>query len=141
VEESTIPDLCVLTIERRTLPGETVADVENDIAALLAGCRILDPELVVSSRTTLAREPFETSADSPIVAGVVAAAGRALGRPVQTGGVSYWADSALIAAAGIPTVLFGPAGDGAHADVEWVDLPSVLACARTLTATAVDFCS
>jgi acetylornithine deacetylase len=140
VEESTIPALCVLTIERRTLPGDTTADVERDVASLLADCRTLAPDLVVNSRTTLARHPFEASPDSAIVESLAAAATRTLGHPAQFGGVSYWADSAFISASGIPTVLFGPSGDGAHAAVEWIDLPSAVACARTLTATAVDFC-
>jgi acetylornithine deacetylase len=138
--ESTIPASCVLTVERRTLPGETPADVERDIAALLADCRTADPALEVSSRTTLARDPFETSADSLIVRSLAAAAEHTLGRPAAIGGVSYWADAAFISAAGIPTVLFGPGGDGAHADVEWTDLPSTVACARTLAAAAVDYC-
>jgi acetylornithine deacetylase len=140
VEESTIPALCVLTIERRTLPGETAADVERDITSLLADCRTQAPDLVVNSRTTLARDPFETSPESAIVRCVAAAAARTLGGPAQIGGVSYWADSAFLSASGIPTVLFGPSGDGAHAAVEWIDLPSTVACARILTATAVDFC-
>jgi acetylornithine deacetylase len=54
-EESTIPDRCTLTVERRTLPGETVEAVERDIAELLDRCRAADPALRVSSRTTLAR--------------------------------------------------------------------------------------
>lgn len=140
VEESTIPASCVLTVERRTLPGETLVDVERDIAALLARCRTADPALEVNSRTTLARDPFETSADSVIVRSLAAAAEQTLGRAATTGGVSYWADAAFISAAGIPTVLFGPSGDGAHAEVEWVDLPSTVACTRTLTAAALDFC-
>ncbi|MEO6500391.1 MAG: M20/M25/M40 family metallo-hydrolase [Jatrophihabitantaceae bacterium] len=138
--ESTIPASCVLTIERRTLPGETLADVESDVEALLAGCRAADAGLQVSARTTLAREPFEVSAGSDIERTVVAAAERTLGRAVSIGGVSYWADAAFLSAAGIPTVLFGPSGDGAHAAVEWTDLPSTVACARALTATAIEFC-
>src|SRR5215470_4830988 len=62
-EESTIPDKCVLTIERRTLPGESVQDVEREIADLLDACRTADPELQVAARTTLARPPFETTDD------------------------------------------------------------------------------
>ena len=54
--------------------------------------------------------------------------------------MSYWADSAFISAAGIPTVLFGPDGDGAHAEVEWVSIPGTIACAQVLTAAARDFC-
>jgi acetylornithine deacetylase len=140
LEESTIPDRCTLTIERRTLPGETVADVEHDIAELLTRCRHADPELAVTSRIPLAREPFETAATEPIVGTVIEAAGEVLGRTVDAVGVSYWADSAFLQAAGIPTVLFGPDGDGAHATVEWVSLPGVIACTQTLTATARAFC-
>lgn len=139
-EESTIPDRCTLTVERRTLPGETVQDVAGEIAELLARCRTADPELQASSRTTLARPPFEIADDQHIVQAVAAAATRTLGQPAQLAGVSYWADASLIAAAGIPTVLFGPDGDGAHATVEWASLPGTVACARTLTAVAEDFC-
>lgn len=140
LEESTIPDRCTVVIERRTLPGESVDDVERDVAELLDRCRVADPELDVRSRTLLARDPFETVAGEGIVETVAEAASEHLGAPAEIGGVSYWADSAFISAAGIQTVLFGPDGDGAHAEVEWVSLPGTLACARTLTAAATTFC-
>ena len=140
LEESTIPDTCVLTVERRTLPDETTADVEADIAVLLTDCRTADPDLVASSRTTLARDPFETDPSAVIVGTVCDAAAQVLGRPADIVGVSYWADSAFISGAGIPTVLFGPGGDGAHADVEWVSLTDTGACTRALTAAAIAFC-
>jgi acetylornithine deacetylase len=139
-EESTIPDRCTLTVERRTLPGETLADVEREVAMVLDRCRSGDPELEVTSRTTLYRDAFEVSSDEPVVQAVTSAAAAALGRAPAIGGVSYWADSALFAAAGIPTVLFGPGGEGAHADVEWVSLDDTIACVRTLVAAAGDFC-
>ena len=134
-EESTVPDLCVVTIERRTLPGESVADVERDVADLLASC-----DVTATSRTTLAREPFETDEDHGFVGEVLDAVGGALGRPAELAGASYWADSAFLSAAGIPTVLFGPPGDGAHAEVEWVGLEGTVECARALVATAKGFC-
>ncbi len=139
-EEPTIPERCVLTVERRTLPGETAADVERDIADLLAACRVADPELKTRTRTTLHRAPFETDADAEIVRVLTSAASGVLGRPCEPTGVSYWADSAFLAEAGIPTVLFGPDGDGAHAEVEWVSVPGTIACARVLTAAAIEFC-
>lgn len=140
LEASTIPDRCTFIVERRTLPGETADDVERDIGELLTRCRAADAELVATSRTLLVREPFETEAEQVIVGLVARAATDTLGRPVDVAGVSYWADSAFISAAGIPTVLFGPDGDGAHAQVEWVSLPGTVACARTLTAAATTFC-
>lgn len=140
-EESTIPDKCVLTFERRTLPGETVATVEADVQALLNRCRAADPDLVVTARTTLARDPFQTPPEAALVATMTDATTRVTGTPAETVPVSYWADSAFIAAAGIPTVLYGPDGDGAHADVEWVSLSGTRTCADVLTAAAIDLCT
>jgi acetylornithine deacetylase len=141
LEESTVPDRCVLTLERRTLPGETTEDVERELADLLRECRAADPELVASSRTTLARDPFETAASAPIVTQTAEAVAAITGRPATVTGMSYWADSGFISAAGIPTVLFGPGGDGAHAEVEWVSLADTVACTRVLTEVAGSFCT
>jgi acetylornithine deacetylase len=48
-------------------------------------------------------------------------------------------DSALFGAAGIPTVIYGPAGAGAHSAEEWVDTASLGRVAATLVATADRF--
>ena len=53
----------------------------------------------------------------------------------------FWADSALLSAAGIPTVVFGPAGEGAHAVEEWVDLASAERCAEIYSAVARELCA
>ena len=49
-------------------------------------------------------------------------------------------DAVLFAAAGIPTVNYGPSGAGAHEAVEWVDLDSVVSSAQVLAETARRFC-
>ena len=55
--------------------------------------------------------------------------------------VPFWADSALLAGAGIPTVVYGPSGEGAHAAVEWVDVASAERCAAVYAAVARQFCT
>jgi acetylornithine deacetylase len=135
--ESTIPDRCVFTVERRTLPGETLEHVERDIADLLQRCRPADPRLTVSARTVLHRPPMETHPTAPIVQALAAAAGPATTRAPM----SYWADSAFLAAKGIPTVLYGPEGEGAHADIEWVSLTGTSTVTAVLTRLAREFCS
>jgi acetylornithine deacetylase len=139
-EMATIPDHVLLSVERRTIPGETQATVEAEVEAVLDACRAADPALRATGRITLARDPFEIDAGHPFVAVVRDAAARVLGASPVIDGLSFWADSAFTAAAGIPTVLFGPAGEGAHADDEWVSARSVVACADVLTATARAFC-
>src|SRR5262249_13575742 len=69
-------------------------------------CRDADAALTAGARTTLARDPFETSPDEPIVQAVQRAAPGARGG--APAGVSYWADSAFIAAAGIRPYCSGP---------------------------------
>ena len=141
VELSSYPAHCVVGLERRTLPGDTAASVAGELDALLDRCRAADPGLVAEHRTLLVREPFEVPAGAEIASAVGAAAEAVTGAPRPVTGASYWADAAFIAAAGIPTVMFGPAGEGAHALEEWVDVASTEAVAETLTAVARRFCA
>ena len=141
IERSSYPPSCTLELERRTLPGETPADVEAELAALLDRCRAADTRLTVASETLLVREPFEIDPGAPLVGALGEAAASVLGRPPRIGGASFWTDAAFIAAAGIPTVLFGPGGAGAHAAEEWVSLAGTSAVARTLTELARRLCA
>ncbi len=135
VEFSTYPGRCLLTGERRTIPGETTDAVLHELVELLerAGREVENFE--ASARVSFARDPFEVPEDDPIVELVKHHAGA-----VGVVGVPFWTDAALLAGAGIPTVVFGPEGEGAHADVEWVDLASVERCAEVLLAVAREFC-
>ena len=64
-----------------------------------------------------------------------------LGKTPEIVGVPFWTDAALFAAAGIPTVVFGPGGAGAHEQTEWVDLDDVERTAEILLRTALEFCA
>ena len=63
---------------------------------------------------------------------------RRRGRTPRAVGAPYWMESALWEAAGIPTVVCGPAGGGLHADDEWLDLGQLGDYVAALTATLVD---
>jgi acetylornithine deacetylase len=138
-EMATLPDRCLLSVERRTLPTETAETVLAEIEAVLADCGAADPALDATARVTLARDPFEIPADHPFVALVRNATARATGTTPELVGLSFWADSAFTGAAGIPTVLLGPPGEGAHADDEWVSVSGTNACTRALVEIAKEF--
>ena len=137
-EFSTYAARCQLTIERRTLPGETEAAVMGEIESLLDLLRT-DPTFQATARPLLTRNAFEVPADAAIVEAVRAAAGR-LGRVPQHIGKPFWMDSAILADAGIQTTIIGPKGGGAHTAEEWVDLQSLAALAEILVESASEYC-
>jgi acetylornithine deacetylase len=140
-EPSTYPDRCLLSIERRTLPGETPSQVEGEVQAIIDKIHNKDASFRAVVRRGIDRSPLETSEEVGIVKAVQAAAGKILNHPLLIAGVPFWTDAALLSEAGTPSVLLGPSGSGAHADVEWVDLASVRTCADIYLATAKEFCS
>ena len=135
-ELSSYPERCLVQLERRTVPGEGAELVEEQVRGLVARAASADPELRAEVRTTLVRPPFEIAEDAEIVRLVRAHAERALGAAPAMIGWAAWMDSAILDQAGIPTVIFGPGGAGAHETLEWVDLASVERCAEVLIAVA-----
>jgi acetylornithine deacetylase len=140
-ELSTYPARCVAKLERRTVPGEDGASALREIEELLARARADDPDLVASARLMLERPPSQLGADSFVTEAVEKAATEVLGREPEVIGVAYWMDMALSNAIGIPTVAFGPSGEGAHADVEWVDVASLETCVRVYLRAAELVCN
>jgi len=139
-ELSTYPAHCRVSVERRTVPGETAGQAEREIAEILARAAGADRVSKYTLRTTLERPPFEVGEDQEIVCTVRREVHAATGREPRLYGETPWFDSALIAGAGIPCVIFGPGGSGAHADIEYSELNDVKACAQTLVRAAAAFC-
>jgi acetylornithine deacetylase len=131
---STYAEECTLKVERRTLPSETPEQVLQEIETVI---REAGEEAEI--RNLLDRPPLLSDSDTPIARAVRDAATGVVGHPPEEAGVAYWMDAAIFAAAGIPTVNYGPAGAGAHEAVEWVDLDSVVSCAHVLAESARRF--
>ena len=129
-----------LIIERRLIPGETEPQVVQEIAALIDELARADTQFRATHRVTLAREPFEVSREAEIVRSLARAVEAELGAPARYGGQTPWMDSALLAAAGVETVVIGPTGAGAHAAEEWVDVESVVQLAGVLVRATLEYC-
>ena len=130
-----------LTVERRTIPGETVGRVVAELEGLVERLRAADPAFEASVRLLFAREPWEVAPDATIVRVLRAASEPVLGRAPRFVGDTPWMDAALLAAAGVETVVMGPTGAGEHSIEEWVDLDSVVQMAEILARTAVVYCN
>jgi acetylornithine deacetylase len=139
-EYSSYPARCLLQAERRTIPGETAELAEREIRDILSVSGREDPEFSGEVRVIASREPFEVAEDAELVEIVRRSGASVTGVEPDVVGVSFWADSALLAAAGIPTVLFGPRGEGAHAEVEWVDIGDLERCVEIYPAVAAEVC-
>ncbi len=140
-ELSSYPKHCFLSVERRTVPGETLQKVEAEIPGIFERIAASDPTFKATVKTSMVRDPFEVTLDEPIVQTVLRKATAILGHKPTEIGQTGWMDSALLSAAGIPTVIFGPGGEGAHAVVEWSNLEHVERCAEILAAVAEEFCA
>jgi acetylornithine deacetylase len=140
-ELSSYPERCLLSAERRTLPGETPEAVEAEFFQMIEQVGRSDSAFDAVVRRGIDRAPLETREDADVVQAIQAASVKVLNQPRQISGVPFWTDAAVLSAAGIPSVLFGPSGSGAHAVEEWVDLSSVRTCVEIYVATAMDFCS
>jgi acetylornithine deacetylase len=138
---STYAPSCTVQIERRTIPGETEAQAVAEIQALIDCLAATDPDFRATVQAFFVRDPFEVSADAAIVQAVDRAATRVRGRAPAHIGDTPWMDAALLQAAGVETVVMGPAGAGAHSDVEWVEVESVVQLAQILAEAAADYCS
>jgi acetylornithine deacetylase len=131
---------CKLQIERRTIPGETEAQVIGELQAIVDRLSAADPSFKATLKTLLIRHSFEVPADAPIVKALAQASTDLLVKQPSFVGRPFWMDSALLAAAGVDTVIMGPTGAGAHAKEEWVDLGSVQEMAHILAQTAMIYC-
>jgi acetylornithine deacetylase len=140
-EYSSYPARCVLQAERRTLPGETVEQAERELAAIVERAGVDDPAFVAEVRSLASRSPFEIEEDEDVVRLVHRHASAALGGDAGIVGAPFWADSALLADAGIPAVLFGRPGGGAHAEVEWGDAADRARCVEIYLAVASELCA
>ena len=113
-----VPDRCSIEIDRRTLPGETEAGVWRELQALLRAKKL---SAHVSTRKLGPAPALETNPQLPLVQSFLRSVGQT--KPV---GVDYFCDAAVLSAAGIPSVVFGP-GDiaQAHTADEWIALASL----------------
>jgi acetylornithine deacetylase len=137
---STYPDRCIVRLERRTLPGERGADVVAEIERACDAVRARRPSFAAEVRLSMTQGPSDVALDAPIV-GELTEALRACGEPVRVAGMSAWTDAALLNAAGIPAICFGP-GDisRAHAAEEYIPLDEIDRAVSVLDVLARRWC-
>ncbi|MEO7083914.1 MAG: ArgE/DapE family deacylase [Gemmatimonadaceae bacterium] len=137
---STYPERCTIRLERRTIPGESADDVRRELEVACAKIAATHSNFRADVSISFSQLPSDVADDAPITR-ALARALEASGERVAIAGMSAWTDAALLNAAGIPAICFGP-GDiaVAHAAEEFVPIDEIERAARTLTRLAVSWC-
>jgi acetylornithine deacetylase len=133
-ELSVIPSRSCLQWERRTLPDESPPDFAGEMERIIQAVNNHPGNHTVKGREFFVRPPYRVPHDAEILKRLEKVAPQS-----KQVGLSFWADSALAGGMGIPSILFGPTGHGAHAIDEWVSLKSLLNVYEVLKKLIMDF--
>jgi acetylornithine deacetylase len=137
---STYPDKCTIQIERRTIPDESPEQVRQEIEAMCERAGRRHPQFRADVQVTFAQAPSDVPVDAPIV-GALDGALRDSNEEVRVQGMTAWTDAALLNAAGIPAICFGPGDIGlAHAAEEYVIVEQIERATRVLERLALRWC-
>ena len=133
-ELSVIPSQSCLQWERRSLPDESPRDLHYEMERIIQAVNNHAGDHTAKGREFFVRPPYRVPDDAKILERLQKVTPQS-----KLVGLSFWADSALAGAIGIPSVLFGPIGHGAHAVDEWVSLGSLINVYEILKKLIMDF--
>ena len=113
-----VPAQCVMSADRRTLPGETEATVRREVKVLLRKNNLKATMASVKHAPCL---PLETNHRLSLVRQFLRSVGQ-----TKPAGVDFFCDASVLSHGGIPSVVFGP-GDiaQAHTADEWISVQSL----------------
>ncbi len=97
-----IPTVACSRPSAEPIPGESAEAVAAEVQAIVDRAAASDPDFRAEVRTTFVREPFEVDRDEAVVQSVLGHAAATLGREAEVVGVPFWADAAILSAAGNP---------------------------------------
>ncbi|KAF2629265.1 diaminopropionate ammonia-lyase [Macroventuria anomochaeta] len=141
-EPSSYPAMCTLTVEFRTVPSQSPESIMADLEDLLSKLANKIPNFKYSSpRITFSRPPSGLADDNSFVQSFIASAAKTLGNAPSPTGRAFWCDAGLLNQAGIPSIVYGPKGEGLHAKEEWVSASSIREVTNVLETTIRDFCA
>ena len=138
---STYPDRCVLRLERRTLPGESDVHAVDEVRRACETVRGRRAQFAADVSLLMSQNPSDVPTDAPVVRALRDAL-RECGERSEVSGMSAWTDAALLNAAGIPAICFGPGDISlAHAAEEYIPLPEIDRATSVLAALARRWCA
>lgn len=136
VQVNSVPDYCTFSLDRRLLPGETPAQVCQELRELYDATGV--PYEI--SEPTFYTTPFEERAGSKLPGFLLTQIRRRVPES-KVRGVMYSAETGRTAEFGIPSVIFGPGCiDSAHSPHENINPDQIVTASECLADIATHFC-
>jgi succinyl-diaminopimelate desuccinylase len=133
-----VPDECRLTMDRRTLPGESLEEAEREIENIIERLKREDSTFEADCSVLYRANSFETRANSEFVASVTRVCDR-MGLKSEPIGYQQVSDGRFFAERGIPTVLVGPGtAELAHTPDEHVPVAAVIEAVKLYALAAIE---
>ncbi len=132
---------CKITVEWRSIPGETSEEILGKIEKIIQKLSDEDEKFNAIVKQVMWRNPFETNKSNEIVKCLDGSVKEVTGKEPNYIGHNWWEDSALLGEEGIDTVIIGPKGAGLHTENEWVEINSLVKLSEILLMTAVEYCN
>ena len=133
-----VPERCEIIITRLLAPGETRQGAVAELERLVASLNLASTVTVESAPPSY--EPFEIDPDHAAMQAFEAAYRVRLGRDPSLGGLLGITDANIYGGeGGIPTIIFGPKGQGLHEKDEYVELESLAPVVDILVDTTRRF--
>lgn len=128
---NTVPDVCTIEIDRRLLPGEQAQEAYRQVIDFVNRQPGID-FVVEHEEPYLKGTPLAADGNSALADRLLGVVRELFGAGDKIG-VSYGTDAATIAAAGVPSVVFGPGSiDQAHTADEWLALDELARASQAL---------
>jgi acetylornithine deacetylase/succinyl-diaminopimelate desuccinylase-like protein len=148
-QPSTVAASCLLTLDRRTVPGESLESITAELADLLQRVERGFPGLetlvrrVPGGMGNLVHGALVTPPEAPLAIAAQAARREVCGEVGELTTFPAWTDGALLSDyARIPTLILGPGELSlAHSPREWVAVSEITDAARIYARLALVFCA
>jgi acetylornithine deacetylase len=119
ISVNTVPDECLIEIDRRVIPGEDGQEVIRQVAEFLRERLDFEPEMLPPWITGA---PLSDEMNGPLADQLLEHIAAVVGAH-QKVGVLYGTHASSISASGVPSVVFGPGSIAqAHTKDEWISL-------------------
>ncbi len=138
VAANVVPDECRLTMDRRTIPGESHDDAEQEIKDIIARLKKTDSTFDADISAIYRANAFETPPDCQLVQSAANVC-RTMGLDPRPVGYQQVSDGRFFADKGIPTIIIGPGiAELAHTPDEHVSVAGVIEAVKLYALLAVE---